>query len=359
MYPVEAPVAYPRSQWYVAGYGEEFTQKVFGRLILGDRIIFYRTADGAPVALSGRCVHRFMPLENAELKNDLVVCPYHGYSYGKTGQCQSIPTGGAISKHARLRRYPLVERGPLVWIWMGDPDKLQMERLPNPVEIGLGDGQSDWCVVIAKTFSMKARAGLLVDNLFDLSHLAFIHSQSLPGAGSLVMVPPKIETVDGRLRVSRVIPKMEFEPGSGLDRTIPVARQHGAVYCLLHTEMYNPCLIPSSGPWVYSLTADGQPDKLIASLNFVHIVTPETEHSTHYFGVVTRNYELDNDELSTIQMTQTDKVRAEDVICLEAIEQTIDGDESSRREISTKVDEGSIAARRILRNLIKSELEVA
>ena len=44
---------------------------------------------------------------------------------------------------------------------------------------------------------------------------------------------------------------------------------------------------------------------------------------------------------------------------LEAIEQAIDGDESSRREISTKVDEGSIAARRILRNLIKSELEVA
>ena len=358
MYPLEAATAYPRAQWYIAGYGVEFTSKVFGRRILGDRIIFFRSEEGEPVALSGRCAHRFMPLDSAELKDGSVVCRYHGYTYDKHGQCHAIPTGGPISKHARLRRYPVVERGPIVWIWMGSSDEPQMGLLPNPVEIGLGDGQTDWCVKVAKTFPMKARAALLIDNLFDLSHLAFVHSQTLAGAGSLVMVPPAIEMVDGRLRVSRVIPKMEFEPGSLLDLDFPVVRKWGPVYCLLHTEMYNPSLINSTGPWVYSLGPDEKPDKLIAQLNFVHGLTPETDHSTHYFGVVTRNYDIDDDELSRILINQTDSVRAEDVEFLEELEEAIDGDVSARREISTVVDAGAIEARRILKGLIRAEAAV-
>jgi vanillate O-demethylase monooxygenase subunit len=355
MYPLEASAAYPRNQWYIAGYGHEFVAKVFARQILGDKIIFYRTEAGEPVALSARCVHRHMPLDTAELRDGAVVCPYHGYAYASDGRCREIPTGGPISPHARLRCYPVVERGPFVWIWMGDPEKPEVCLLPNPVEIGLGDGQSDWCIVECKTYPVKCRAPLLVDNLFDLSHAAFVHPTTLGAFGSLVMVPPVIETIDGRLRVSRTIPGMEFEPGSYFDKILPVIRGCGPTIFLIHTEIYCPGLIYSTGPWVYSKNENDKSKKYIAKLNFVHGVTPETGTSTHYFSVVTRDYEIDNMNLSEILRNQNDAVREEDIFFLESVEISIDGRPTTRREISTKVDEGAIKIRKYISNLIKSE----
>lgn len=355
MYPLDGLSAYPRSQWYIAGYGVEFGTQIVSRRILGDPLIFYRTTDGEPVALWGLCAHRFMPLALGRVEQDSVVCPYHAYSYGKDGRCHSIPTGGTPSPHARLRRYPLVERGPLVWIWMGDSDRPDMALLPDASDIGLGENSDGWRVDPAYTFQMQARAALLVDNLFDLSHLAFIHAESIPGGGPISLVPPSIETAGGRLRVSRTIAGMTIGEDSLFNRSIPIAREKGSIHAMLYSDMYNPGLINASGPWMWESRDDGSRGEQIAKLNFIHGITPETDHSTHYFGIMSRDYMLDDDQLSAFLVSQTDRVRAEDVTILEHLEKEVDSYASTRIEISTKVDEGAIRARRILRKAIQAE----
>ncbi len=355
MYPLNCASAYPRSQWYIAGYGFEFAERLVSRRILGDPLVFYRTADGEPVALWGLCAHRFMPLVEGRIENDSIVCPYHGYTYGKDGRCHTIPTGGTPSPHARLRRYPVVERGPLVWIWMGDPGDVRMELLPDASDIGLGEPSAEWRVDPAYTFPMQARAALLVDNLFDLSHLAFTHAESIPGAGPIAMVPPVIETEGGRLRVGRTISGFTIDESSLFNRSVPIARERGKIHALLYSEMYNPSLINASGPWMWEALDDGSRGARIARLNFVHGITPETDTTTHYFGIMTRDYMLDDDALSAFLVWQTDRVRAEDVKILEAMEQQISAYASTRIEISTKVDEGALKARRILSKAIEAE----
>ena len=235
---------------------------------------------------------------------------------------------------------------------MGDTVDPDQDRLPNPADIGLGDDQDGWQVDIGQTFLMKARAALLVDNLFDLSHLAFIHSSSAPGGEKLVLIPPIVEEAEGRLRVSRYVPDIRIEEGSLFAKMIPVAQNAGALLAQLHTEMYGPGLINASGPWLFRSDEEGRPDGLFSSLNFVHGITPESDTSTHYFGVVTRNYHLSDKGLSAFLARQTDMVRAEDVAALEAVEATLDETCTTRREISTRADEGAIKARGVLRRLV-------
>lgn len=354
MYPLNSALPYPRSQWYIAAYGFELGGKILGRRILGDPVIFYRTSDGEPVALWGLCRHRFMPLGEGRIENDCVVCPYHAYTYSKDGVCQSVATGGKASSHARLRKYPLVERGPLIWIWMGDPDEPDFGLLPDASDIGLGADSEGWRVDPAYTFAMQARAALLVDNLFDLSHLAFIHAESIPGGGPIAMVPPHMETVDGRLKVSRVLHDVVLDEDSLFNRSIPPAKGK-AIDAWLYSEMYNPCLINASGPWIWEASEAKMQGKPLAKLNFVHGLTPETDTSTHYFGIMTRDYMLEDDQLSSFLVWQTDRVRKEDVLVLESIEREIGKHGSTRSEISTKVDEGALKARRVLQKAISSD----
>ena len=358
MYPLDGASPYPRAQWFIAGYGSEFGSRIVSRRILGDPLIFYRTEDGEPVALWGLCAHRFMPLALGRLEKGSVVCPYHAYSYGSDGRCHSIPTGGTPSPHARLRKYPLVERGPLVWIWMGDPERPNPALLPDASDIGLGEDGGGWRVDPAYTFSMQARAALLVDNLFDLSHLAFIHAESIPGGGPISLVHPSIEKVGGRLRVSRTIAGMTIGEDSLFNRSIPVARQHGEIHAVLFSDMYNPGLINASGPWMWKSGEGGRQGAPIARLNFIHGITPETAYSTHYFGIMSRDYMLDDEKLSAFLVSQTDRVRGEDVTILEQVEKEVDRYASTRIELSTKVDEGALRARRVLRKAIEAEVAV-
>ena len=134
-----------------------------------------------------------------------------------------------------------------------------------------------------------------------------------------------------------------------------VARGMGAVYGELFTELYSPALINASGPNVWSMTADGEKKELLGQINFIHGLTPETDTATHYFGVATRNYCVEDDDLSHLLKHQTDTVRVEDIATLEAIERSLGSHASTRREISTKVDEGAVRARRTIMNLIESE----
>jgi hypothetical protein len=38
-----------------------------GRMIFGEPIVFFRTADGMPIAVQDRCVHRHLPLSKGKV----------------------------------------------------------------------------------------------------------------------------------------------------------------------------------------------------------------------------------------------------------------------------------------------------
>ena len=76
-----------------------------------------------------------------------------------------------------MRSYPVVERDHLVWIWMGDPARADPAKivdfpyLRDPAWRGMPD-----------YMHYDANYLLIVDNLSDFAHLAFVHTKTLGGS---------------------------------------------------------------------------------------------------------------------------------------------------------------------------------
>ena len=78
------------------------------------------------------CAHRGVSLWFGRNEESGLRCPYHGWKYDVTGQCIEVPSepeeSGFCSK-IKLKSYPLVERGGVLWTYMGPPE--QQPPLPE------------------------------------------------------------------------------------------------------------------------------------------------------------------------------------------------------------------------------------
>src|SRR5690606_35920267 len=200
----------PRDQWYVAAYGSEIGQELFGRTICGEPILFWRTRAGTVTAVSDRCVHRRFPLSQApsRLVDDQVVCGYHGFTYGADGGCVAVPGQSRVPRTARLKSYPVVELDSFVWVWIGDPALADPDRIPR----------APWLTDPAYTTvtgmePLNARFELLVDNLLDLSHETYLHGGYI-GTPEVAATPitTEVDEEAGVIYVSRRMDDAECPP---------------------------------------------------------------------------------------------------------------------------------------------------
>ena len=95
-------MTYLTERWYAAAWAEEIGSAPLARTILDQAVVFYRTADGAPVALEDRCCHRALPLSMGEVIGDDIRCGYHGLKYDATGQCVDVPGQSSIPPGDRV-----------------------------------------------------------------------------------------------------------------------------------------------------------------------------------------------------------------------------------------------------------------
>ena len=76
-----------RNAWYVAAWDHELPQDgLLARTLLGEPLVFYRTAEGRAVALADRCPHRAAPLSLGRREGDGLRCQYHGMKFNADGQ---------------------------------------------------------------------------------------------------------------------------------------------------------------------------------------------------------------------------------------------------------------------------------
>jgi vanillate O-demethylase monooxygenase subunit len=86
----------------------------------------------------------------------------------------------------------------------------------------------------------------------------------------------------------------------------------------------------------------------------VYALTPETEHSTHDFWAVARDFALDDEKVSTFLRDSNRTVVLQDVACLNTLEQILQTDGEAYQELSINIDTGGLAARRMMARLVDS-----
>ena len=177
-------MTYLKNCWYAAMWSEALkVQELTAITLLGEDLVFYRTPDGAPVAMDDMCPHRLAPLRLGKLLPDGgIQCGYHGLEFAPSGECVKNPHGGGrIVKNCKVKTYPLVEKHTLVWIWMGSavPDE---SLIP---EFNYLDAGSGYDVGRRDTITMDTNYRNIVDNLMDLSHASFLHDGVLGNADTI------------------------------------------------------------------------------------------------------------------------------------------------------------------------------
>ena len=287
MFPLRTERPWPINQWYVAGFSTEVDRVIRRRAFLGRRIVMFRDEKGEAQAVSGVCPHRMMPMENGKLDGDRLVCGYHGLTFDvHTGQCVKSPTS-RILPTCSLIAYPVREIGPLLWIWVGDPKRAETTPLPPQGSIGIG--QENWATQCVDYKLLNARYSLLIDNLFDLSHIYYIHYSIIGESGEMTLHDPRIEQRDGRLVVYREVMDVAID---GFDRFSHP--EVGERICKRsETELLGISIVNAGNKAVDGASWDSPH---LGHLNFIHVLTPETETTTHYWAMLTRDFRIDDEK---------------------------------------------------------------
>ncbi len=181
---VFADLAAQRACWHPVAFASEVTDRPVPADLLGEPLVIWRGAGGAPRAMSDLCVHRGTALSLGRVQGDELVCAYHGWRYGADGRCVAIPQKedpAAVPARARVRAFRVQERYGLVWVALEEP------RWPLPEVPELEDGE--WAVVSAGPYRWRCDAARQVENFTDFGHFPWVHP-GLLGDPERPVVPP-------------------------------------------------------------------------------------------------------------------------------------------------------------------------
>ena len=334
------PEAFITEAWYVAAYVEEVTRTPLRRVILEEPVVLYRRTDGTAVALLDRCVHRAYALSRGTIEGDSIVCGYHGFKFDHTGVCTWVPGQASVPKSARVDAFPVVESGPFVWIWMGNPERADRSTIPD--HRYATDPQ--W-KVIKDMRTVNARHALLWDNLMDLSHETFIHGDTI-GTEDVADTPIRTE-VDGS--VVRCFRHMEKAP------VPPFYQQSTGITSTIDRWQDIEFDVPAFYTLHVRVAEAGAPDERAYFSKVMYALTPETRHSTHDFWLISRKLDGDppawRDRAAIAFQT---RVLEEDVAALEALEANLP-ESGGWQELSISNDRGGLQWRRVFKERLARE----
>ncbi|WP_428422887.1 Rieske 2Fe-2S domain-containing protein [Methylibium sp.] len=334
-----------RNCWYVAAWPGELTGRPLARTLLGEPVVLYRQSDGQVVALQDRCAHRAVPLSMGELCEDRLICPYHGLAYDRTGACVHVPEQDKIPSGARVRSFPLVDRDGAVWIWMGDPERADPDKIvPYPWHVDAG-----WAHKTGYNH-IEGHYQLLNDNLLDLSHITWVHRKTIGGsAATQVKAELRTERDGDVVTVRRYL--MDSPPPPTYVRAVGF---EGRIDRWMKIECFPGLLRIYTGANDAGKGVDeaNQADHFGARI--FNGITPETEHTTHYFWSAAHNFKVDQPAVTQAFFDEVAATFLEDKVIMEAQYKRL-RQFPAYRSIDIRSDAGGIQARRVLSALAENE----
>jgi 5,5'-dehydrodivanillate O-demethylase oxygenase subunit len=167
-----------RRYWHPVGLSEFVTTKPQRVKVMGEELVVYRGASGETHLMQLRCAHRSVALDYGRIEGDCIRCPYHGWLYDATGQCleqPAEPEGSSFREKIKLRAYRTQEYSGLVFGYMG-PDPAPVMPLYDVLR--MEDGVKD-----VQVQTVHANWFNHVENIVDISHLAWLHGYTFPAYG--------------------------------------------------------------------------------------------------------------------------------------------------------------------------------
>ncbi len=294
------------NRWYAAALSAEIGPSPFARKICGRDLVLFRTESGRLAGLEDRCAHRHAPLSLGTVRGEAIQCGYHGLRFDAAGACVHIPGQAAIPPRARVEAFAVHEAHGWVWVWIGDAARADPALIPHwpwfhdPAWRGF-----------QLYFHVNAGAQLFIDNLLDLSHVAFTHKNSI-GAASAADADAKLEVdVDGdEVRGQRLLKGVEPGPFIANWGDFP-----GRIDRTSSFTWRPPSNMEIRAEFNDAANAGRSSRKI--TIMVINPITPETETTSHFWIGWARDFALGDDGLTERAKAENTQVILEDVRVIE------------------------------------------
>ena len=136
--------------------------------LLGERLLAFRDSTGQVGLIDEFCSHRGVSLFFGRNEEGGIRCAYHGLKFNRLGECIEVPSAPQACAHMSLKGYPCIERGGIVWAYMGPKD-----QQPAPPEV-------EWCTLPDSQVFVSKRLQACnylqaMEGGIDTAHVSYVH----------------------------------------------------------------------------------------------------------------------------------------------------------------------------------------
>jgi phthalate 4,5-dioxygenase oxygenase subunit len=143
--------------------------------LLSERLLAVRDSAGRYGLIDEFCAHRGVSLWFGRNEDGGIRCPYHGWKYDVQGNCLDVPSEpveSGFQQKIKLKNYPLIERGGILWTFMGPLDRQPPE--PAWEFISVPRDQTFSSKRLQENNWLQALEGGI-----DSAHVSFLHRGNL------------------------------------------------------------------------------------------------------------------------------------------------------------------------------------
>ena len=278
-------MSFIRNSWYMVAWSHDVADKPVAITVLDDPLVVFRGGHGDVGILFDVCPHRAVPLSLGRVAGDYLVCPYHGIELDTAGICRKNPHVQGAPERLKGRAYLVAEMYGMVWVWPGDAALADPALIPDyswfdtPAEFTTKRGYTH----IAGDYR------LVIDNLMDLAHADYIHAGTVGQPGAAEVQQATVVRDEDGIAVNTIWPNL---PPSALHRQAWTKTEKVDKYLDMKWR-------PASNLFLdLGIMAPGEARETGIRTPGAHILTPETERTTHYFWATARDFDLHNEALS-------------------------------------------------------------
>ncbi|BAZ11748.1 Rieske (2Fe-2S) region [Calothrix sp. NIES-4071] len=203
---------YPNG-WFRVAYSDQLRNGTVQPLhYFGKDLVLLRTQNGTAKVFDAHCPHFGAHLGyGGWVEGNAIVCPFHGWRFGESGHCLSVPYSEKSPPKAQLYSYPVYEANGLILVYYHshqEPPTWEMPTLPQW-------NQQDWTPFLRRSWHIRTHPQDMAENALDTAHLLWLHGQSFKA-----VTDSKLE-INGAVLTHRLRPnyRLTISGKFGIDAT--------------------------------------------------------------------------------------------------------------------------------------------
>lgn len=163
-----------RRYWHPVYLSRDLKDLPVAVRMLCEDLVLFRDAQGNPGLIGAKCSHRGASLEYGQVRENGLMCSYHGWTYDVRGRCVDMPLEPPETKlKEKIRHlwYPVLEWAGVIWTYMG-PDRESPPPLPKIDVLARSDGE----VHLAQGDFRNYNYLNWIENFADMGHAFALHN---------------------------------------------------------------------------------------------------------------------------------------------------------------------------------------